>query len=167
MRTTQLVDMFVERNNASHREPQALEGWRIRRSDNVARIGVLEKRTGVRFPPSFRDLLSRYSFPAFECGSMLFFANTGEDVPWELATRLFLDPHLSPVLLRAGYLQIGNPAFFNYDPVCFAPGKATEERRIVQLDHETMLQFGKLRIVREIASSFIELMRAEESGARS
>jgi hypothetical protein len=62
------------------------------------------------------------------------------------------------LLLEAGYLQIGNPYFYNYDPVCFTPGPAGNETRIVQLDHEAILQSRKLDIVRELAPSFAEFM---------
>jgi len=174
MHVAELVDAFVEKVNTSSREPEALEdvpdalrdgpsddgvtSWRIKRSNNIERINALEKRMRIEFPPSFREFLSRYSFPAFEFGPILLFANTGEDLFWELETRLFLDPHMSPVLLHAGYVQIGNPYFYNYDPVCFSPGAARHERRIVQLDHEAILQSGALRVVSEIAPSFVRFM---------
>jgi hypothetical protein len=171
----QLVVLFVAKVNASSREPESLEevpdalrdgtqeddwtSWLIRGSDNAARIEALEKRLGAPFPPSFREFLSRYSFPAFEFGSLMFFANTGKEVFWELGTKLFADPYLSPFLLKAGYIQIGNPWFYNYDPVCFESKAKAAEGRIVQIDHEAILCFEKLPIVRGIAPSFVEFMR--------
>jgi hypothetical protein len=104
------------------------------------------------------QFLSQYSCPAFELGPILLFANTGEDLFWELEKRLFGDPHMSPALLAEGYIQIGNPYFFNYDPVCFVPGAASYERRIVQLDHEAILQSKPVHIVGEIAPSFVRFM---------
>ena len=50
-------------------------------------IEQLQQRTGRPFPPSFHYLLVNYSFPAFEFGPMLFFANTGEHTFWELGKR--------------------------------------------------------------------------------
>jgi hypothetical protein len=137
-----LVDAFVQKINSQPREPEPVDevpaflranavtdslpetlegwtGWQIVKCDNSARIEALQNRTEKPFPPSFQYFLANYSFPAFEFGSLMFFANTGEDTFWELAKRLFQDKHMSPQLLEAGFLQIGNPFFYNYDPVCF------------------------------------------------
>jgi hypothetical protein len=134
-----VVDAFVRKINSDPREPGRLDevpeflresaaddpaseptdgwtSWRVVRRDNSTRIDELEKRTGSQFPPSFQYLLANYSFPAFEFGPMMFFANTGENTFWELGKRLFKDEHMSPHLLRAGFLQIGNLFFSNYDP---------------------------------------------------
>jgi hypothetical protein len=174
-----VVDAFVARVNACKREleppqnvpPELREGhprddvsdddwtcWNIRPFDHARRIQELEKRLGLPFPPSFHNFISRYSFPAFEFGPVMFFANTGQDLFWELEKRLFLDRIMSPELLQAGYLQIGNPFFYNYDPVCIDTRSPGVEGRIVQLDHEQILCFNQLQIVEEIASSFVELM---------
>ena len=88
----------------------------------------------------------------------MFFANTGEDTFWELGKRLFQDKHMSPQLLEAGFLQIGNPFFYDYDPVCFDTKSARIEKRIVQLDHEAILQHSEMHVVKEIAPSFLELI---------
>jgi hypothetical protein len=117
-------------------------------------------RRRLRFAASFRYFVANYSFPAFEFGSLMFFANTGVDTFWELGTRLFQDQHMSPQLLKAGFLQIGNPFFYNYDPVCFDCNSPRIEKRIVQLDHEAILQQGQLTIVKEIAPSFVDVLHA-------
>jgi len=91
---------------------------------------------------------------------MVFFANTGESTFWELEKRLFKDEHMSPHLLRAGFLQIGNPFFSNYDPVCFDCKSPGIEKRIVQLDHESILQQGTMTVVKQIASSFVDFVHA-------
>jgi hypothetical protein len=177
-----LVDAFVERVNSEPRQlesvaevpaflreevpeslrhtvPEDSTGWRVVRCDYSARIDELQIRTARRFPPSFYYFLSNYSFPAFQFGALMFFANTGEDTYWELAKRLVSDPHMSPNLLRAGFLQIGNPFFYNYDPVCFDSNSAKGESRIVQLDHEAILLHGEMAIVKEVAPSFVELLQ--------
>jgi len=105
-------------------------------------------------------LLANYSFPAFEFGSLMFFANTGVDTFWELGKRLFQDKHMSPHLLKAGFLQIGNPFFYNYDPVCFDCNSPRIEKRIVQLDHEAILQHGEMKVVKAIAPSFVDFVHA-------
>jgi hypothetical protein len=65
---------------------------------------------------------------------------------------------MSPVLLKAGYVQIGNPYWYNYDPVCFAPQQSRQDPPLVQIDHESVLQFGKIETKREVAPSFIHLL---------
>jgi hypothetical protein len=176
-----LVDAFVRKVNSEPREAQPLDevpaslrddepkryeipdnwtGWRIVKSDDLDRIEVLQNRMGRRFPPSFVDLVSRYSFPAFEFGPLLFFANHREETYWDLSRKLFLDPVMSPMLLSAGFIQIGNPFFYNYDPVCFDCNFARTEPRLVQLDHEAILCYREIRIIKETASSFVELLKA-------
>ena len=178
-----LVDAFVRKVNSQPREPEPVDevpaflrapaatdsvsetleawtGWHIVKCDNSERIAALQNRTGKRFPPSFQFFLANYSFPAFEFSSLMFFANTGEDTFWELGKRLFQDPHMSPQLLEAGFLQIGNPFFYNYDPVCFDCNSPRIEKRIVQLDHESILQHGEMTVVQEIATSFVDFLHA-------
>ena len=88
----------------------------------------------------------------------MFFANTGQKNHWELSERLFADRHMSPVLLERGFIQIGNPQFYNYDPVCFDSNGTKGEHPIVTLDHEEILQRRKISIVREISSSFVDFL---------
>jgi hypothetical protein len=174
MNVTDLVDAFVEKVNTSPREPEQIADvpeflrqgeidgdftdWRIVRRDNITSIRALQNRLGLRFPASFLNLVSRYSFPAFEFGPVMFFANTGQNIFWELGSKLFKDPFMSPVLRENGYIQIGNPYFYNYDPICFNSNATAEEYPIVQLDHEAILQLKQLLVVEEIAPSFSDLM---------
>jgi hypothetical protein len=182
-----LIDAFVQHINGQPREAFNIEdvpaflreettgdpkldaldfltGWRIAKLDNSARIAELQRRAQKPFPPSFHYFVANYSFPAFDCGPFTFFANTGTDTHWELETRLFLDPHMSPYLLRAGFVQIGNPFFPNYDPVCFDCNGRALEPRIVQLDHEEILYNDRTTIVQEIAQSFPDLLHAVVGG---
>ena len=172
-----LVDAFVEKVNTEPREAESSDEvpdflrekpagesewdpssswttWRIARRDNSARVEELEQRTGHPFPPSFQYFLANYSFPAFESGPVLFFANTGEDTFWELEKKLFKDPHMSPALLRAGLLQIGDPFFYNYDPACFECKGPRVEKRIVQVDHEEILCNDRIRVVKKSRRRF-------------
>jgi len=66
---------------------------------------------------------------------------------------------MSPHLLRAGFVQIGNPFFPNYDPVCFDCNGTELEHRIVQLDHEEILCYDRIRLVQEVAPSFLRLLQ--------
>ena len=175
-----VVDAFVDKINSGLRElqpcdevpeslreasserdgvPDSWTEWRIVSADNRERIELLQDRIGRRFPPSFLDLVSRFSFPAFEHGPLLFFANHCEETFWDLSRKLFLDPTMSPALLSAGFIQIGNPMFYNYDPVCFDCNLGMSEPRLVQLNHEAILCDSKIEIVREIAPSFIDILK--------
>ena len=181
MTVSTLVDAFVERINSEPRSAEPVErvpeslrevhsgphdipddwtGWRIVRSDNRDRMEVLQDRIGRRFPPSFLNLVSRFSFPAFEHGPLLYLANHSEETYWDLSKKLFEDPTMSPMLLSAGFIQIGNPFFYNYDPVCFDCNLGATEPRLVQLDHEAILCDGEIQIVKEIAPSFIDVLKA-------
>ena len=186
---TVLVDQFVEKVNARRHEllppeevPQFLRrpypgdenlqldesdwsDWQILPADHTARIRELETRIGRPFPNPFRDLITRYSFPAFDCGPLTFYSNTGQDLFHELSGRLFLDPGMSPLLLEAGYIQIGNPFFPNYDPVCLAPSERGQDSAVVQLDHEMILQHSIIQTVSVLAPSFVELLNNLVHGA--
>jgi hypothetical protein len=176
----ELIDTFVATVNAApgHRDladdvpielrygpPDETYGdlrpnWRIISSDHSARITALEQRMAHQFPPSFRSLVCRYSYPAFEFGPVTFFANTGRDTWWELERRLFLDPIMSPLLLDADYIQIGNPLFGHYDPVCIHSGPHAEDGPVVALDHEDILTEKRLSVVMQIAPSFADLVKS-------
>jgi len=179
-----LVDLFVEKTNAGHREQMPLKdvpdylrdgerdeyftGWKIIRRDNSEAIEKLAAQLPLRFPPSFHYFVSNYSFPAFQTESIVFYGNTGQNTFYELSKRLFYDPVMSPFLLKAGYLQIGNPRFDeNYDPVCFDTNEKQEEHSMIQLDHEAILIDREIEVIEEIAPSFVEYLRKviENSGA--
>jgi hypothetical protein len=89
---------------------------------------------------------------------MLFFSNTGESLEWELQDRLFADRVMSPQLLAAGYLQIGNPQFYDYDPICITAQAEGVEGRVVQLCHEAILCDDRLVILQELAPTFLQLV---------
>jgi hypothetical protein len=133
--------------------------WRIAASDRAKAVAALEETLQKRFPPSFRLFIARYSFPAFDCGPVTLFANTGQDVRLELSRMIFHDPAMSPRLLKGGFLQIGNPSGGDYDPVCFDLNSSRSEHRLVRLDHESILMGGELSVTEEIAPSFIDLMK--------
>ena len=172
-----LIDLFVEKINASTLElffeedvPAFLrEGdpdeyglckWKVRKKSFLDRVIELEKRLPVRFPDSYRSLISRYLFPAFEIGPIMLFANTGENTFWELSTRLFEDEYMSPFLLQRGFLQFGNPYFYDYDPVCFDSSRPVgREYPIVRIDHEEILCDSTIETVDDISTSFTDFVR--------
>ena len=152
--TDHVVDAFVSRISAG------LEAGGLQRIPEAPWIASLESRLPRPFPPSFRSLVCRYTFPALELGPLHLFANTGDLTgDEELAARVFADRGLSEVLLPKGYVQIGQDSSVSYDPICFD----TRHRRggeypLVHLDHEAALLRGKVRVVRPLADSFLHFI---------
>jgi len=184
------IDAFVARVNSSQRAPLDPEDvpeqlriempdkygqfmWSIKKSKCHWMEGWFEafdQKFHLKFPPSFQSLMSRYAFPAFQCGPVFLYANTGyeiqlaQDFTWEFKERIFKDKGLVEALLPAGYLQIGNPHETDYDPICFDTKNCTDngECPIVGIDHEEILCRSKIRVVKVIASSFLELIENYE-----
>lgn len=110
--------------------------------------------------------MTRYAFPAFQCGPVFLHASTGFELQseqyftWEFKERIFKDKGLVEALFPAGYLQIGNPHKTDYDPICFDTKNSSDDGEcpVVQIDHEGILCWSKIRVVKVIASSFVELI---------
>jgi hypothetical protein len=168
------IDAFVARVNAATKEtlppedvPEPLrEGepdefgqfrWSIKRADCSLWLFDLMCMLPKRFPPSFHSFISRYSFPGFQLGPVFLFGNTGSKIQWELKDKVLKDEFMATQLMGGGFLQIGNPHEYNYDPICFDTREG-REYRIVQLDHEDILCNSRIRVVREIAPSFLNLV---------
>jgi len=170
--TDRLIDRFVEVLNSRGLEPLPGEevplalrigesapadwvDWKICPVPSNSWIAALEEKVPHPFPKLYRSLITRYRFAEFEVGPIMFFANTGQDVFHELRNRMFIDPHLSPVLLKHGLLHFGQPFAGNYDSVCFDTRRASNgDAPIVCIDHEDILiRNGRITIVEEIAPS--------------
>src|SRR5436190_707952 len=52
--------------------------WQIQPFSHVTWIEPLEAQLPAPLPPSFRSLVTRYIFPAFEASPLLLLANTGQ-----------------------------------------------------------------------------------------
>lgn len=176
MNPDNLIDRFVERINSSSREglfdedvPPELrisryaEGcwdWHIKTTDGIDWIEPLEAKLGTRFPLSFRSLITRYQFPAFEAGPLILLANTSVGVYDELRVRIFRDEILSQNLLSSGLIQFAVPESGSYDPVCFDihRSRSNGESPIVRIDHEAILCDDQIVVVKEVAESFAEFV---------
>jgi len=182
-----LFDEFVRYVNRSEREPvmasdspgSVLVGepnelgfsdWKIRLFPNVTWVAELEERLPARYPAAYRSLISRYIYPGFQGGGIFFFANTPEGTDWlELRTRTFNDPILSKVLLSNRLLPFGLPDEANYDQICFDAGRRNYrgDCPIVVVDHKAVLQFEKIRIIKELSPSFSEWITNITGGSRA
>jgi hypothetical protein len=176
-----LVDKFVEYINTHEQEPEFAKDvppflrvgppldqwklsdkytmderykWAIVPAENEQRITAIEQRIRRKYPPSFRSLLTLYSYPAFEAGRIMFFANTGERMFWEYSSQVFTDEGMMEFLLDKGFIYFGHPFFYNHNPVCFDLRNGLPEPPIVNVDHEEILCNKRLRIVEQTAESF-------------
>jgi hypothetical protein len=133
-------------------------GADICQADSVPWIAGVEQRLGLSYPRSFRILVTRYIFGAFEVGPVELFANLGDGTEQDLTAAPFSDRYMSPWLLAHRFLQFGRPSTGSYDPVCFDFDECSDEPRVVRLDHEDILQERPQvqRIV--IASNFLALL---------
>lgn len=77
------------------------------------------------------------------------------------------DPAIWQTTRQAGFTYVGRPDPVNYDPICFRPTKSNREPPIVQLDHEKIFINKRIKIVKEIAPSFISLVERLTSDGSS
>jgi hypothetical protein len=129
--------------------------WRIQPATSNPWIEDLTNQLPQVLPAIYGSLISCYRFCNFEVGPVMFFANSGQRLFYELSTRIFADKGLYPTLHKNGYLQFGNPHEANYDPVCFAMQRRKNgDAPILQVDHEEIFIRNRIRVVKEIAPSF-------------
>lgn len=169
----QLVDHFVERINRAARQrireedlPVHLRqggaryglyySWRIQPFAHVTWIEPLEEKIGIQFPPSYRSLVTRYVFPAFQAPPLLLLGNTGHALYSEMAYALFRDRALSGELLNHGFVQIARPSEGDYDPICLdMRGEPLHgEYPLVRLNHAAVLQGFISADIRDVAPTF-------------
>src|SRR5512146_432616 len=159
--TERLIDTFVAKLRAS--------GVPVIEHDNARQVQELEAKLPRRLPQSFGSLLSRYSFPAFDCSGISFFGWNAEksDVDKQAAAA---KGSLAEVLLPAGFVQIGRPDTGVFDAVCFDCNRQMQNRewRVVLVDHEEILCNHRIKVTRELWPSFRRVAEnAAEGPARS
>lgn len=123
-------------------------------------LAPFEQSLPFRLPPTYRSLLLRYRFPAFEVGPAALFGNVDGTSYDDLVVASTRDPVLSSVARANGFVQIGRAEPGSYDPICFDMRRRTKggEARLVRLDHEAILINQAIRVVDTIAASFLELL---------
>jgi hypothetical protein len=137
--------------------------WQIVPSADAQWLPDVESRLPFRLPPTFRSLIARYQFPAFEVGPLTLYS-VGMGDPAETGTEfrlaIFADQFMSPFLLKNGLLPFARPADWSYDPVCFdfRAANRKSEPAVLRIDHEEILCNERLRIVEAISPAFHELM---------
>jgi len=172
----ELVDGFVTYLNKTGLEPKSPDQlpeelctsnadygmfhWQIRPTSSNPWVEKLVEKLPQSWPRPFRSLIDRYRFCNFKVGPLMFLANSGHDLFYELSSKVFKDKGLYPTLHKNGFLQFGLPHETNYDPVCFDMKRRNRaDAPILQLDHEEILIRGRIRVVQEVAPSFAEFMQ--------
>lgn len=176
-KTGEVIDTFVLYINQSGPEPKVpnevpaelrksdadygMVRWEIRAASPNPALNELLHKLPQPWPAAFRSLVDRYHFCNFEIGPLMFFANTGRDLFYELSQRVLKDAGIFPILHQHGFLQFGLPHEASYDPVCFdMKSRTREDAPIVQLDHEEILIRRRIRVVKTIAPSLCAFMRS-------
>jgi len=172
-----LIDAFVRKINRSPKRrireedvPQPLRvgnaqfgiyyRWAIQRFDHTSWITHLETKLPQPLPPSYRSLVSRYIFPAFEINSLILLANTGKTLYNEMSMTMAHDKVLSQVLLKNGYAQFARPHTGDSDPVCFDFNRRSidGECPIVRINHRAIVSKSQVKVTAKVASSFIKFI---------
>jgi hypothetical protein len=96
-----IIDAFV-----AYVDPS---GEIFRRVESTPWVGPLQSKLPRRFPASFRSLITRYTFPAFDAGGLSFFSNTGGDSRDELGVAIFTDAAIAGATLGSGFIQFARP----------------------------------------------------------
>ena len=171
------VDAFVSAVNSAPREPlfqdevplecvistsDDVVDWHIVPSNGAPWLPEMEASFPFRLPRSFRSLIARYLFPAFEVSPLVLYSvgvrgpkSTGEEFRYAI-----FDAIIFPFLLDKGLLRFARPHDWSYDPVCFDFRKANRksEPGVVRVDHEEILCNDRLRVIETISPVFHELM---------
>ena len=177
MNTDALIDAFVRKINHSPRRrireedvPHPLrEGgaefglyyhWTIQRFGRINWIAPLEEKLPRPLPPSYKSLVNRYIFPAFEIDSLILLANTGKTLYHEMYMAMVHDAVTSQVLLDKGYAQFALPQTADSDPVCFDfnTNGAADECPIVRISHHDIVFNSQVRVMATIAPSFLQFV---------
>jgi hypothetical protein len=185
-----LIDAFVRKVNHSPRRrireedvPRRLrEGgaefglyydWTIQRFDRINWIEPLEVKLPAPLPPSYRSLVSRYIFPAFEIPPIILLANTGQTLYHEMSMAMTRDKVMSGILLKNSYAQFARPSTGDSDPVCFDFNRKRKDGDcpIVRISHHTIIFNSLVYVMEEMAPSFYGLVdrfvRAEPEEVRT
>lgn len=170
-----LVSKFVETINSGSREllpaeqvPQALRrrlvdqgsvDWMIVPVPTNPWVKEFEVDLPAPFPPSFRTLLEKYAYPAFEFHGVQMYANTNEGRYDDFRESALADTNLMQPLLVAGFMPFARLDQANYDPLCFDTRSSARdgEWSIVRADHEEAM-IHQRAVVAPFAESFGNLI---------
>ena len=131
---------------------------------NAKWVPAIEEKFTRRFPPLFRNLVTRYSFPMIELEAAELFSNFGDASQYDLTAAPFCDLRMSPWLIQHGFIYIGHPYIGDHDPVCFDMNgiKMNQEPKVVTLNHEDILLQRQQIAITPLADSFATLLGGQQ-----
>lgn len=134
--------------------------WRPRREQtDVSELQPLYAKLPARFPPLYEQLVLSYRWADVDLQDYTLLANPQGEGLKNLLRCVNGDGHLTPELLKSGYIQFGRAAGGHYDPVCFDIRlRKNRDYRIVRIDHEEILCNYRIKVVSELAPSFRALV---------
>lgn len=135
--------------------------WRpIRVATDASALDSTHSKLPAPMPKLFERLLLNFRWAEVDLGLYRLTANPpGKDLSGWLA-EVSRDKFLWTFLLRSGYIPFGKGPDMDYDQICFETKKRKrgDECRIVKIDHEQVLVFERIKIVRELAPNFRSLV---------
>lgn len=115
----------------------------------------IETRLRLKFPTVARRFLDTHEFIGLEADSFCHYHNTDSDDPWSLPIAIFRDKFIIEPAVAAGFIPVGQPDEVNYDRICLDMNRLSKgDCPLVQLDHEQLLQLGRVWIVKEVCPSY-------------
>ena len=144
--------------------------WRPRRVQLApTALARVHARLPARYPALFERFLSTYRWAEVELHACRLLASPRGRGLSGFVAAVFQDKALVETLLPAGYLQFGKGPGGTYDPVCFDTSRSTgaDGSPVIQLDHEEILCWGRLKVVKELAPSFRHLVGEVIESARA
>jgi hypothetical protein len=134
--------------------------WRpLKVQTDRSALDTIYAKLPARFPPLYEELLLAYRWADVDLEILTLLANPPGESLTNLLCAIQGDPHLTPDLTKKGYMQFARATGGHYDPVCFdISSRKNRDYRIVQIDHEEIFCNYRIKVVRQVASSFRALV---------
>jgi hypothetical protein len=122
---------------------------------NAPWLEEIEARLPFGFPPVARQFLQSHEFIGLSTNCLLHYHNTGSDDLWALPIAIFRDKFIYELAITHRFIPIGQPGEVHYDRICLDLNRVKDgDCPLVQLDHEALLQFGRIQIIQDVYSSY-------------
>jgi hypothetical protein len=164
MRADERLDPIAWQLSIGGLDRYGLKSWRpMHATTEVENLGPIYSRLPAKFPHLYESLILSYRWAEVDLQSFTLLANPPGPGVEGLMREISKDPALWNCLRMAGYIQFGKGPDLDYDPVCFdlsSRKKNGRDYRIVKTDHEQILNYGRIKVIKELAPSFEALVRA-------